>query len=70
LEKLGWAPSIKLEDGLRVTYSWIKSQVEKEAKEEGKDVSEYQTSTIVATTAPKALGTLRAADGEEGLKHA
>lgn len=68
-EKLGWAPSIKLEDGLRVTYSWIKSQVEKEAKEEGKDVSEYASSMIVQTSAPKALGTLRAADGEEGLQH-
>ncbi len=70
LEKLGWAPSIKLEDGLRVTYSWIKGQIEEESKQDGKDVSEYATSTIVQTTAPKALGTLRAADGEEGLQHA
>ncbi len=69
LEKLGWAPSIKLEDGLRVTYSWIKSQVEKEANEQGTDISQYASSMIVQTSAPKALGTLRAADGEEGLQH-
>lgn len=70
LEKLGWAPSIKLEDGLRVTYSWIKGQIEEETRQGGKDIREYATSTIVQTTAPKALGTLRAADGEEGLQHA
>lgn len=23
-EKLGWEPTIRLEDGLRVTFSWIK----------------------------------------------
>lgn len=28
-EKLSWAPSASLEDGLRKTYPWIKSQVEK-----------------------------------------
>lgn len=28
-EILGWAPSTKLEDGLKKTYPWIKSQVEK-----------------------------------------
>ena len=28
-EKLGWAPSMKLIDGLRKTYPWIKEQVEK-----------------------------------------
>ena len=27
LEKLGWEPTIKLADGLRVTYTWIKSQL-------------------------------------------
>lgn len=69
LEKLGWAPSIKLEDGLRITYGWIKEQVQQELKEFGKDVSEYAQSMIVQTSAPKALGTLRAADGAEGLQH-
>jgi GDP-D-mannose 3', 5'-epimerase len=28
LEKLGWEPTIKLEDGLRLTYDWIKKQIE------------------------------------------
>ena len=28
-EKLGWAPSAKLEDGMRRTYAWIKEQAEK-----------------------------------------
>jgi nucleoside-diphosphate-sugar epimerase len=26
-QKLGWAPSAKLENGLKVTYNWIKSQI-------------------------------------------
>lgn len=29
-EKLSWAPSISIADGLRKTYFWIKSQVEAE----------------------------------------
>jgi len=45
-EKLGWAPSIKIADGLRKTYMWIKSEIESEAKE-GKDVADYGTSEIV-----------------------
>ncbi|EFN58708.1 hypothetical protein CHLNCDRAFT_140350 [Chlorella variabilis] len=65
LEKLGWEPTIKLEDGLRVTYGWIKGELEKEAKEQGKDISEYSHSMVVGTQAPKELGTLRAADGLE-----
>jgi len=28
-EKLGWAPSMPLKEGLRITYMWIKEQVEK-----------------------------------------
>merc|ERR1719193_1305724 len=63
-EVLGWAPSIKLAEGLKVTYHWIKDQL---AKETG-DVSSLSSSTIVATSAPKALGELRAADGSEGFK--
>ncbi len=66
LEKLGWEPTIKLEDGLRVTYGWIKKQLEDE-KAKGKSMSDYSHSMVVQTSAPKALGTLRAADGAEGL---
>jgi len=32
-EKLGWAPSIPLYDGLSITYSWIKKQVENKQSE-------------------------------------
>ena len=28
LEKLGWEPTITLADGLKVTYFWIKSQLD------------------------------------------
>ena len=28
-EKLGWEPSTKLEDGIKITYEWIKGQIEK-----------------------------------------
>lgn len=46
--KLGWAPSIKLIDGLRKTYAWIKSQIESEhAKGEFVD---YTKSTVVVQT--------------------
>ena len=27
LEKLGWEPTIKLNDGLKLTYDWIKTQL-------------------------------------------
>jgi len=29
---LGWAPSIRLRDGLKLTYTWIKTQIEAERK--------------------------------------
>lgn len=31
-EKLGWAPSMPLKEGLKITYEWIKNQVEKSLK--------------------------------------
>merc|ERR1712070_930981 len=62
-EVLGWAPSIKLAEGLKVTYFWIKDQL---AKETG-DTASLSSGTICGTSAPKELGTLRAADGAEGF---
>jgi len=55
---------MKLKDGLRITYFWIKEQLEKE-KAEGIDLSVYGSSKVVQTQAPVQLGSLRAADGKE-----
>lgn len=52
------------QEGLRITYFWIKEQIEKE-KEKGSDVSLYGSSKVVGTQAPVQLGSLRAADGKE-----
>ncbi|KAL3591376.1 hypothetical protein D5086_010016 [Populus alba] len=60
-EKLGWAPTMRLKDGLRITYFWIKEQIEKE-KSQGIDLSIYGSSKVVGTQAPVQLGSLRAAD--------
>lgn len=46
---------------MQITYDWINKQVEAE----GGDVTKYATSQVVSTSAPKALGELRAADGSE-----
>ena len=53
------------QEGLRITYFWIKEQIEKE-KAKGSDVSLYGSSKVVGTQAPVQLvGSLRAADGKE-----
>ncbi|KAG2261078.1 hypothetical protein Bca52824_068157 [Brassica carinata] len=66
-EKLGWAPTMRLKEGLRITYFWIKEQIEKE-KAKGSDVTLYGSSKVVGTQAPVQLGSLRAADGKERCK--
>ena len=43
--KLGWAPSISIRDGVRITCAWIKSQIEAEATTGGKN--DYSTSEVV-----------------------
>lgn len=48
-EVLGWAPSIKLADGLERTYRWIQSQIEVDQKA-GIDTSTYVKSVIVKQT--------------------
>lgn len=63
---------MKLADGLRLTYDWIKSQLaaEDEAAPAGAAKADYSSSMVVGTTAPREMGSLRAADGSEGLKKA
>ena len=48
-EKLGWAPSIPVAEGLKKTYFWIKDQVEKD-KAAGIDITKLGTSEIVVQT--------------------
>lgn len=54
---LNWDYSISLTEGLNRTYTWIKSQIEKE-KAEG-IYNDYTTSTVVSTMAPTKTGELR-----------
>lgn len=56
---------LNLQDGLRITYKWIKEQIEKEKLDGGDLASKYSTSKVVGTQAPVQLGSLRAADGKE-----
>ncbi|OMO70272.1 GDP-mannose 3,5-epimerase 1-like protein [Corchorus capsularis] len=63
-EKLGWAPRMRLKDGLRSTYFWIKEQIEKE-KSQVIDLSVYRSSKVVGTQAPVQLDSVRAVDGKE-----
>ena len=65
LKQLGWEPTVKLADGLKMTYFWIKDQLASE-----QDHSAYAKSTIVQTSAPRELGSLREADGQEGFEKA
>ena len=44
-EKLGWAPSISIKDGVKKTYEWIKSQIEEEEKTG--QIANYATSEVV-----------------------
>ncbi|KAJ1450236.1 hypothetical protein M885DRAFT_621833 [Pelagophyceae sp. CCMP2097] len=48
-EKLGWAPSIPVAQGLAKTYFWIKGEIEKE-KASGVDVSGLSVSHVVVQT--------------------
>ena len=45
LKELGWEPTMKIADGLRKTYFWIKGEIEKE-QAAGK-ASDYSKSEVV-----------------------
>jgi len=46
LKELGWEPTIKISDGLRKTYFWIKGEIENEQKQ-GNKMDDYSKSEIV-----------------------
>lgn len=46
-EKLGWAPSISVRDGLKVTCDWIQSQIDQEAAAGGDTAAAYKSSEVV-----------------------
>jgi GDP-D-mannose 3', 5'-epimerase len=45
-ERLGWAPSISIREGLKVTYDWIKEQIDLECQQ-GSNTQTYSTSEVV-----------------------
>lgn len=45
-DRLGWAPSIPIRTGLKVTYDWIDSQVQAE-KSAGGNAAQYSSSEVV-----------------------
>jgi len=51
-EKLGWEPSIKLEDGMRKLYFWMKTKIDQE-KANGVDISIYGKSKVVENRTPE-----------------
>jgi len=51
-QKLGWAPSISLNDGLKRLHSWMKPIIEKE-KASGVDISLYAQSHVVTHRTPE-----------------
>lgn len=45
-DRLGWAPSIAIRDGLKKTHAWIKAQIEKE-EAKGGDTKSFAISEVV-----------------------
>ena len=45
-KELGWEPTIRIEEGLKKTYFWIKEEIETQ-KKDGKDISDFSKSEIV-----------------------
>eukprot|EP01033_Poteriospumella_lacustris_P021867 gene21867-16326_t len=46
-ERLGWAPSISIRDGLRVTYDWIKVEVENDIAQGISTAAQLASSKVV-----------------------
>ena len=46
MEKLGWEPTMAIKDGIKMTFDWIKGEIERETKE-GKSVDDYSKSVVV-----------------------
>jgi GDP-D-mannose 3',5'-epimerase len=51
-QKLGWAPSTALKDGIALTYKWISQQMEEE-KKNGVDITQYAVSHVVRDITPQ-----------------
>merc|ERR1719499_1795969 len=50
-EKLGWAPSTLLIEGMQKLFEYVKQEIESEMKAgDGKDLSEYQVSKVINQT--------------------
>eukprot|EP01068_Selenidium_serpulae_P000469 Selendium_serpulae@DN1074_c0_g1_i1.p1 len=45
-KQLGWEPTLRIEEGLKTTYFWIKEEIAKQ-QTEGKNVAQFATSEIV-----------------------
>lgn len=60
---LGWAPATKLADGLKVTYDWIKLQVDKKIAAGGK-MSDFTVSKVVSQDDAMAYSDKRKAESE------
>lgn len=52
----GWEPSTKLEDGIKKTLDWIRTQVE-ECKAKGEDITKYAQSHVVHLNDVPEIGT-------------
>ena len=48
-EKLGYAPSVKLEDGLKVTFEWINGKIQEEVAGGADAEQAFSKSTICGT---------------------
>ena len=44
--RIGWAPTISIKDGLKVTHAWIKEQIDLE-KQSGLNTNQYSSSEVV-----------------------